>query len=179
MGTSVTGDRQRNGWPSTSPNGPVPTFLGILAALQPQYRFTRKDLFAYACEFLTLGSSATSTQTIAIAGDTDFIIQFAMCLCTDSANTTMLTFIPQLVQLTDSASGISFFNLPLPAQSVYGDAQNPGIFAIPKVMRQATTLAVQHQNLEAVARNVRCAFIGMKSYPGTDVREKRWQDGGG
>lgn len=164
--------------PGAAPSAPAaPPLLGTLSLLEPQYRWTRKDLFAYGTEFLTLGASTTTTNTIGIQGDTDFIVTFAMCTVTDSANTTQLTFIPQLVMLSDASSGMSFFNIPLHAMNVYGDAQNPGVFAIPRVLRAATSMSVQHQNLEATARNVRCAFMGFRSWPGTDTRDPRWQTG--
>ena len=165
----------RNGGSGTPAAPPGPTLLGVLSLLPPPYRWTRKNFFGYVTEFLTLAASGTAQNVIGIAGDSDFIITFATCIVTDSTNLVQLPFIPQLVQLTDQAAGMAFFLLPEHANNVYGDAQNPGIFASPYVMRQATSLAVQHQNLEATARNVRCAFNGFKSYPGTDTRLARWQ----
>jgi hypothetical protein len=172
MGASVQAQVQRGGYPNAKEG---PTLLGTLSLLEPQFRWTRKNFFGYVTEFLTLGASATVTNSVTIQGDSDFIITYATAIVTDSANTTQVSFPPQLVQLTDAAAGVNFFLLPEHFLNVYGDAQNPGIFSDPIVMRAATTLQVQHQNLEAVARNVRCAFNGMRSYPGTDTRDPRWQ----
>ena len=154
---------------------PGPTLLGLLSLLQPQYRWTRKNYFIYGVEFNTLGASATVVQTIGIAGDSDFIMTFANAICTDTTNLIQLPFVPQLVQLTDSAAGMAFYLIPQHFNVVYGDSNNPGVFPSPYVMRQATSLAVQHQNFEATARIVRTSFQGFKSYPGTDTRQKRWQ----
>ncbi len=70
---------------------------------------------------------------------------------------------------------MAFFLTPQHFNNVYGDGMNPGIFPSPYVLRQATSLAVQHQNLETTARVVRCGFMGFKSYPQTDTRYKQWQ----
>jgi hypothetical protein len=171
--TAPATDLRQGGSGTVAPPGP--TLLGLLSLLQPQYRWTRKNFFGYVTEFLPLTASLAITNTIAIAGDSDFLITFATCVLTDTTNLVQQPFIPQLVQLTDSAAGMAFFLLPEHANNVYGDAQNPGIFAAPYVMRQATSLAVQHTNLEATNRNVRVAFNGFKSYPGTDTRYKKWQ----
>ncbi len=171
--TAPATDLQRGG--SGMPAPPGPTLLGVLSLLPPQYRWTRKRYFGYGTNFLSLTASLTLQNVIAIAGDSDFIITFAEAIVTDTTDLINLPFIPQLVQLTDQAAGLAFFLIPLHANTVYGDAQNPGIFASPYVMRQATSLAVQHQNLEATNRNVRVAFNGFKSWPGTDTRQAKWQ----
>lgn len=167
-------DQQRGG-----SNGglapPGPTLLGLLSLLQPQFRWTRKNFFGYGVEFLPLTASISSAQTVAIAGDSDFIITFAEAVTTTTDNLTLLPFAPQTVQLQDTAAGLAFFLLPVHYTLVYGDAQNPGIFSNPYVMRQATQLQVTHLNLEATNRNVRATFFGFKSYPGTDTRLPQWQ----
>ena len=171
--TTPTQDMRNGGGPAAAMPGP--TLLGLLSLLQPQYRWTRKLDFAYVTEFLPLTANLAIQNTIGIAGDSDFIIVFANCIVTDVTNLIQLPFIPQLVQLIDSAAGVSFFSQPKHAMLVYGEAATPGISSSPIVMRQATQLAVQHTNLEAVNRNVRCSFDGFKSYPGTDTRQARWQ----
>lgn len=170
--TTPLAELQRGGYPQGSPG---PTLLGTMSLLEPQFRWTRKNTFGYVTEFLTLAASTTTTNTIAIQGDSDFIVAYAEAIVTDSNNTTLLSFVPQLVQLTDGASGMALFSSPAHFHLVYGDASNPGIFADPMVMRAAGILQVQHQNLEATARNVRCLFQGFRSYPGTDTRQERWQ----
>lgn len=172
--TTPATDLARGG--AGTPLGPPgPTLLGLLSLLQPQYRWTRKNFFGYGTEFLPLTASTTIQNTVAIAGDSDFIITFAEAVTTTTDNLTLMPFAPQLVQLTDSAAGMAFFLLPQHYVNIYGDAMNPGIFSSPYVMRQATSLAVQHQNLEATNRNVRVSFNGFKSYPNTDTRLAKWQ----
>lgn len=161
-------DIQGGGYPLALPG---PTLLGVLSLLPPIYRWTRKTFFGYVTEFLPLTANLTIANSLGIQADSDFIICYATCIVTDVTNLVQIPFIPQLVQLTDAAAGNAFFLQPEHAMNVYGDAANPGIFANPVVMRAATTLQVQHQNLEAFNRNVRCAFNGFRSYPGTDTRK--------
>lgn len=169
--TAPQADIKRGGFPGST----GPTLMGLLSLLPPQYRWTRKNFFSYVTEFLPLTASLTITNSISIQGDSDFIITFATAVVTDTTNLIQLAFVPQLVQLTDAASGTALFSQPVHFMNVYGDAMNPGIFANPQVMRAATTLQVAHQNLEATNRNVRVAFNGFRSYPGTDTRDSKWQ----
>lgn len=173
MGNPAT-DRARGGagMPLAQPG---PTLLGVLSTLPPKFRWTVKSFFGYVTEFLTLAASGTATLAVNIQGDTDFILSYAEAVVTDSTNLIQLAFVPQLVQLQDAAAGINFFQSPEHFNSVYGDAQNPGIFPTPIILRAATSMNVTHQNLEATARNVRCAFNGLRSRPGTDTRDPNWQ----
>lgn len=173
--TAPQTQRRMGNEPMANTQSPAPTLLGLLSLLPPQFRWTRKNFYGYPTEFLPLTASLTLTNQIGIQSDSDFIITYATCIVTDTTNLIQLSFIPQLVQLQDAAAGQSFFLIPVHAMNVYGDASAPGIFAVPYVMRAASTLSVQHQNLEATNRNVRCAFMGFKSYPGTDTRQAQWQ----
>lgn len=175
MGVSPIEQERYGQSPLTQANAPGPTLLGLLSLLPPQYRWTLKQFFAYTCNFLPLTASSTQTQQIGIQSDADFIITYALAIVTDTTNLIKLPFVPQLVTLQDSAAGLNLFSAAVHADAVFGDASNPGIFAVPYVMQRTATLSVQLQNLEATDRNVRISFCGFKSYPGTDVRNPRWQ----
>lgn len=175
MGASPQTQLQRGQSPAAGPNNPGPTLLGLLSLLPPNFRWTLKNLYAYNTNFLPLTASQTQTNNIAIASDSHFIITYATCIVTDTANTTQISFIPQLVQLTDSSAQSNLFLSPVHAMALYGDASSPGVFAIPYIFSPGTTLGVQHQDLSGTSYNTRVAFFGFKSYPGTDTRERRWQ----
>lgn len=175
MGASVPALLRRDQTPTA--NTPAPPFLGMLSLLEPKYRWQRKEGFAYGTEFLPLTASLTVTNQVGIQGDSDFITVFADAVVTATDNTTQLAFVPQLVIFQDASSGYQWFNIPLHFHEVYGTAENPGVFAIPRVARANTTVAFQHQNLEATNRNVRASLIGFKSFPNTDTRDPRWQTG--
>lgn len=156
---------------------PGPTLLGQLSLLPPQFRWTYKTAIWYPTAFSTLGASATQQSPIQIDSQSHFILCFAGCIVTDTTFLIQLAFIPQLVQIMDSAGQTNLFQSAtgIHANLVYGDAQNPGIFAVPYIFAPGGTLTVQHQNQEAVARQVYISFSGFKSYPKTDTRKKAWQ----
>lgn len=143
---------------------------GALGWLPPMFWPQIKNFYAYVTEFLPLSASTTATNVITIQSDSYFVILYATITETTTDNATLLPFNPLLVNLTDSSSGAAFTSLPIHANNLFGDAQNPGIFTVPYIMRPGASLSVQVQNLEAVNRNVRIAFVGFKSVPGSDSR---------
>lgn len=175
MGASPHEQIRRGQSPGAQANSPGPTLLGFLSLLPPQFRWTIKNFYGYNTTFSPLSASSTATKQIAIASDSHFIICYATCIVTDTANTTQIPFIPQLVMLTDSAAQSNLFLSAVHAMSLYGDASNPGVLSVPYILSPSTTLGVQHQNQEATDRNVYVAFYGLKSYPNTDTRDPRWQ----
>jgi hypothetical protein len=160
--------------PLTQPNAPGPTLLGLLSLLPPQFRWTFKHFFSYATTFAPLTASTTLQSQIVIDSGSHFIITYATCIAVDSTYLTQLAFIPQLVQLNDSSSQSNLFSQQMHAMAVYGDATNPGIFAIPYIFKPSATLTVNQQNQAAVDAYDYIAFCGMKSYPGTDVRNPQY-----
>lgn len=175
MGASPQEQIRRGQSPAAQANSPGPTLLGFLSLLPPQFRWTVKNFYGYNTSFLPLTASLTLTKQIAIASDSHFIICYATCIVTDTANTTQLAFIPQLITLQDSAAQSNLFLSAVHAMSLYGDASAPGVLSVPYILSPATTLGVTHQNQEATDRNVYVSFYGLKSYPGTDTRQAQWQ----
>ena len=168
--TAPVTQMQRGQDPMTNAMSPGPTLLGLLSLLPPQFRWTLKNFYSYPTFFNPLTASTTLTNTIQIDSASHFIITYALCTCTDTSNATQLSFISQLVQMIDSSSQSQLFQQQTHAMNVYGDASNPGIFAIPYPISPSATFSIQHQNLEATNRNVYVALCGFKSYPKTDVR---------
>jgi hypothetical protein len=141
---------------------------GLLALLPPRVRDDVRSFYIYNADFVgatVLAASATRTTNVTIQADADFIVMFAMAIVTDVTDLAFVTSVPQLVMLKDTASGSFLMQSPTHFNLVYGDAQNPGIFSQPYYLRASSTLQVQHQNLEATARNVRIAFAGFRSVP--------------
>lgn len=144
----------------------LPPVSGLLALLPPQLRRNRiNQFYVYNADFLPLVGNATTTVNVAIQSDADYVICFAMGVVTDVANTTVLPFVPQLVQLRDTAAGNYLSQSPVHYNMVYGDASNPGIFSVPYFLRAGSTLQVQHQDLSGTNSNVRLAFCGFRSVP--------------
>jgi hypothetical protein len=130
---------------------------------QPGYVY---QFYAYNADFLPLAANATQQVNVTIQSDADFVIVFATGIVTSVDNGTLLPFVPQLVMLRDTASGIQLMQDNTHYNLVYGDAQNPALFTVPFYLRAGSTLQVQHQNLSNTAVNVRLAFQGFRAVPG-------------
>ncbi len=122
------------------------------------------DYFVYDTDFLPLVAATTVANPIQIGADSAFVILSAVLTETDVGNTVFLAQSPLLFQLTDGGSGRSLSNTPIHAGNWFGTAQLPKYWDIPKILAPNTTFLVQAQNLEAVNRNVRVAFHGIKIF---------------
>lgn len=142
---------------------------GVLGWLPPRFWPNIKEFFAYSVNFLPLAASGTQTQSISIQSDTDFILLYGTMVATQTDNVTPLAFAPALVQLRDGSSGNDLFQSPLHVENVFGDAMQPGIFAVPYYLRANSNLQVTLQNLEANDRNYRLAFHGCRVWPNSDM----------
>lgn len=125
------------------------------------------DFFAYGVDFAgtnVLLASQTLTIPININSDSAFLILSATMVETDTANTTFLTNRPLLCQLSEGGGARNLFNTPLHVDNVFGTAEEPCYWDVPKLLLPNSTFNVQLQNLEAVNRNVRVAFKGFKIF---------------
>lgn len=122
------------------------------------------DYFAYGTDFVPLAASATTTNPIAINSDSAFFILAATGIETATDNTTFLTQHPLMVQLAEGGSSRNFFNTALHFDEVFGSAEFPMVWPLPKLLLPNSTLNVTLQNLEATARNVRIALHGFKVF---------------
>lgn len=142
---------------------------GALGWLPPQFWNTIKEFYGYGANFLPLPALGTQTRTISIQADADFIILYATMTATTDDNLTPLPFAPALVNLRDNSDGSSLTQQPTHVESVFGDAQRPGIFSIPYYLRANSSLAVQLENLENVDRNYRVTFFGFRNLPNSNM----------
>lgn len=142
--------------------------------LPPLMRDTIKQYFAYTVDFLPLVLSAAATQPFTVDAQNDFICTHLTGIVTDVANTTLLQFVPETVQIVDASTGQAWFSgiNGTHFNNVFGDAQNPGFLALPYYLRANSTANISLVNLEAVARNVRLVFHGFKSVP-----DSNWENG--
>jgi hypothetical protein len=124
-----------------------------------------KDFFIYGVDFLPLALSATATRDIAIQADSDFLIVAGVRLYSTNVDGPITTPSIATVQIVDSGSGRSLFNQPQHVDNVFGTAQLPAYWPMPKLVRMSSTLSTTLSNLEAVARNYRLAYWGFKVFP--------------
>lgn len=122
------------------------------------------DYFVYGADFLPLVASATTQNSININGDSAFVILSAVLVETAIDNTTFLAQRPLLFSLQDTGSGRLLSNTPIHADNWFGTAELPKYWDIPKILAPNSTFNVIAQNLEAVNRNVRVAFHGIKIF---------------
>ena len=122
------------------------------------------DYFVYGTDFVPLGANATVQNAININGDSAFVILSAVLVETDVLNTTFLAQRPLQFQLLDTGSGRNLANTPIHADNWFGTAELPKYWDIPKILAPNSTFNVIAINLEAVNRNVRVAFHGIKIF---------------
>jgi len=132
--------------------------------LPVQWRNRTKDFFMLTGSLLPLAASGTGTIDMAVQGDSDFVIFAAVSTVVDVANTTRLTFVPQLVALTNSVSGRAFQTEATHFHNVFGTAEEPCLWLQPKLLGAGGVFSVTHTNQEATARNVRDCFYGFKLF---------------
>lgn len=132
-----------------------------------------KDFFGYTVNFTgtnILAASATQTLQTVIQNDSAFIIIAANAVVTDAADTTQITFVPQTVQIQDQSAGRNFFDAPTHYHNVYGTAQQPAYWTLPRLVKAGSIISTTLANLEAFARNVRITYLGFKVFR-TDVTD--------
>ncbi len=125
------------------------------------------DFFTYGVSFTgtnVLTASATVTLPININSDSAFLILSAAMVETDTANTTFLTNRPILCQLSEGGGARNLFSTPIHVDNVFGTAENPCYWDVPKLLLPNSSFNVQLQNLEATNRNVHVAFKGFKIF---------------
>lgn len=122
------------------------------------------DYFVYGTDFAPIAASATETRNIAINSDSAFLVLSATMVETDTGNTTFFPNRPLLAQLSTGGAQLNLASTPIHADNWFGTAEEPKYWDVPKTLLPNTTLVVQLQNLEAVARNIRVAFHGFKIF---------------
>lgn len=143
-------------------SGPVTDMYRELLAGKIRGRAT--DFFIYSTEFLPLGASATATGNINIQNDADFIIVAGVITSRDTGTGAAQTTFPFLVQMTYGSSGRNLFDRAQDAENIFGTAQRPAWWTMPKFLQRGGVLSIQAQNIIATARNVRMAFWGFKIF---------------
>lgn len=142
----------------------------------------KKTFFIYETDFATavgglgggsqvnLPASGQSTGNIQIQSDSHFLIVAGVALVTDATFATVLNSPSNanstgiLCQIVDVAAGFPLSNVPVPLESLFGTAQLPGVWSIPKLIRASSTLQTNLQNLIATARAVRLSYWGVRIY---------------
>lgn len=124
-----------------------------------------KDYFGYTATFNPIAALATTPVQTNINRDAAFVIIAAMATVTDSpADTTRVAFWPGLVQIRDEGAGVNFYDQPTHFHNVFGTAEAPAYWPIPKLLQPGSTVTTTLQNIEANARIVRITYLGFKIF---------------
>ena len=159
---------RRQGIPQPQPVLAPNWFLGLVPR---EFWNVEKRFFIYEQDFVPLGASATTVGNIQIQADSHFLAVAGVALVTDVTNTTVLNSESNanssgiLVLVTDVGSGMPLSTTGVPLESLFGTAQRPAVWPIPKLFRAAGNIATQVQNFIATARNVRLSYWGIRIFP--------------
>lgn len=123
------------------------------------------DFFIYSQNFLPLAALATRSLDIQIQSDSDFLAVAAVAVVrTTAAGAAAIPDRRLTVLISDSGSGRNLFDRVQDFDDVFGTAQRPAWWPVPKLMRAAATISVQLTDLQNQANNVRVAFWGIKIF---------------
>lgn len=133
---------------------------------QMQARNTNERFYTYGLSFLALGVGASSTQTLAIDAQSDFILrkmnQFSDIGAAGTVESTRV--MPNAtILMTEASSSVQFMNIAIAIPSLFGSGGNPFILPIPVLLKAQSILTVTVTNYDAAnTYNIRLAFIGVR-----------------
>jgi len=126
-----------------------------------------KEFFVYSAQFVgptALGASATQTVQTVVQNDSAFVLLAITGICTSTDESTLVTFVPELLQIQDQTAGRNIFDQSQHYMNVVGTAGEPAFLTLPKLVKPGATLTTTLQNLEATARHVRLSYVGFKVF---------------
>ena len=112
---------------------------------------------------LTAVVGNTASATVSIGSDADFQLQY-LTYVAEQVTVAVVNF-TGLIQINDSAVGRTFFDQPVPIQSVAGTGAQPYVILNPRLVRANSSLTVSLVQRQAVATNVFLVLHGYKMLP--------------
>ena len=129
-----------------------------------------KDFFVYSTTFTGLAQNTTQQKNIPISDDSDFVILKTTFWIDDGVGskfTPNTRQIPNvLILMTDTGSGRQLMDTAQPVYNLFGTAENPFIFPLPKLLKRRTVLQLSASNQELAAATYRMtlSFVGVKIF---------------
>lgn len=162
------GDSTRAGLAIRQPGVVIPATQQQQAQVMQRATNKRRDFFVYPITFLALAAGAADQGSIQIQADSDFELSkltfFADIAAADETEATRVLALVT-VQLTDSGTGRSMFQAPVPIPAIMGDGRIPFILPTPKIFSANASIQVAVANYNtATDYNVRIALIGAKIF---------------
>jgi hypothetical protein len=123
------------------------------------------DPFIYEVDVLNAPAASTSTASLSINNDADFLVISLVGRVTTTDFSAEIAFPPATLLITDSGSGRAISNVSVLWQNTVGTALQPYYLDYPKYLARGTTVTVQYTNLAAAtAHCMRLAFRGFKIF---------------
>jgi hypothetical protein len=148
----------------TSPNQVSSASQFALSQLPAGLQAKDMDTFTYNVEILPTTASGSTTGTITINNDADFLLISLAGVVTTTNDATQITYVPATILFTDTGSGRAISNTPVAWNNAVGTAQEPVYLDYPKFLARSTGISIQYNALEATQRNVRIALRGFKIF---------------
>ncbi len=111
-----------------------------------------KDFYCYSFSVASLASGATTSQTVNVEADANFILQKLTCFASiaGAAVTESTEVLPLIsIQITDNGSGRNLFNSPVALPTIIGSGQRPFILPIPRLFRSNSSINFTLSNFSA------------------------------
>ena len=138
-----------------------PAIVGLARpVLVPDPRIRYYGTVHAAVAALAGSTPGQNSQNIQIAGQTFVALMLAFSAQVNGVQATRPNI---LIQLTDSVTNETLFNLPLPIWSIAGDAYNPAVLPIPLIYAANNSVTVTVYNYEANAADVRFSMLGYRN----------------
>jgi hypothetical protein len=114
--------------------------------------------------FLPLAAATTGQQVVNISGGFAFVILSSQLEVRDDAAGNALVAAPNaLIQLQDGTGDSNLFNAPLHVGTVFGTAQQPFFWQVPRILAPNTAFQLTVQNLDtAVSYRMFFTFSGFR-----------------
>lgn len=124
-----------------------------------------QSFFIYSLKFSAIASAVSSTQSVNIQADSDFMVQAMSASVFDNVTNAQIASPNGLIQLTDTGSGTNLNDIFIPIVNFFGTAQLPFTLPVPRLMAANSLLTAAFTNgVTTNAVNVYLSFIGKKLF---------------
>lgn len=141
---------------------PVSQALAQLNVLQNGLLTKLTQYFTYTMVFSGVASLASATAQLQIDASSDFLVVSQSIEAIDDV-TTLAVASAALIQINDSGSGTTLWNVPTPVTNLFGTAQLPFLLPMPRLFTANATMTGSLTNkTTANATSFFLSFHGVK-----------------
>lgn len=129
-----------------------------------QRSYMAMDSYTYSIPVLGLATANTGTGSLQIQSQNDYEIYQYIGVAFQSSGGTVDAGSLITVQLTDTGSGSTLFDRPLPLASMFGTPDLPMILPVPRMLRANSSLTATVYNGTANTVDVWLTFPGRRLF---------------